>query len=738
MRLFAAQGIVAMLVTTTSFAPLAFAQESSTGANTGTGTGATPDVKNAPVTRPAGATPPAASAKPAGEAPRPRAATLSRPTATPARPQGAASEPGRFLIELRHVVEGSQVQGNRDRSFLHQGINQTFELSLFRNAPIWGTRRLEILAVGRYTDNPRVDPERNSLQRTYVKLTGQTFEATAGDGLVNYSRLTMNQNIKGFHFRKDAWENYRFFTTVGFFTDRWGSLYRDFNAFRDVTLDCTASLVGPPALPAPGCIESPVGSGLFTISPESPGKPYSRLSAGARAEKKIGQGWLALNWAHGKDLLQSLPEARVLCDDTSTGLRTVRIISPGCLTGETLVPEGNRPALEAFNNDVFGSDVNFDIRPWKMNVRAEGVLSWTSGGLPPTGASFTNFPCAAVPPIVGASVLDERCFEGQVGDYAIRFETSQRIGKLRWRTDYARFQPNFYSANARQIRDLQDFSVRGDYDLHRRYAVALSWRRSTDNMNGKRNYTNLVMSPEVRFAVRDLPWRWAQPLRLQVGYRQRSVETNGAPLPAEVRERRTRIPFLTVDYTAGPAQVTFDYEHRQDLDKVRPTLDANTDRFGFNIRSEHDWNSWDFRPFLRFEIERLKRNSTNNPALSPTDPLLIFPADFFNAFDTGRSIRGGFYLDAPRNFRMEAEFREFNAVLLSSSTGGVFYVNQGFKRPNWRAAFTWLVRNNEDRTVTAFFERSNNFFDPGDPSVADVKSFRETVIGGTLVLRFGR
>ncbi len=682
--------------------------------------------------------PPPASGETPAAAPPLRPAPSASSGAPPARPQSAATEPGRFLIELRHVVEGTQLQGNRGRSFLNEGINQTFELSLFRNAPIWGTRRLEILAVGRYTDNPRVDPERNSLQRSYMRLSGPSFEATAGDALANYSRLTMNQNIKGLHLRKDAREHYRFSTVVGFFADRWGALYRDFNAFRDITLDCATPLAGPPAQPAPGCIEFPVGSGLFAITPESPGKSYSRLSAGARAERKVGQGWFAFNWAHGKDLLQSLPEARVLCDDLATGLRTVRVISPGCLATETLVPEGNRPALEAFNNDVFGADLNYDIRPWKMNVRGEMVLSWTSGGQPPAGASFTNFPCAAVPPIVGASVLDERCFEGQVGDYAARFETSQRIGKLRWRTDYGRFQPNFYAANARQIRDLQDFSIRGDYDLHRRYAVALSWRRSTDNLNGQRNFTNLVMSPEVRFAVRDLPWRWAQPLRMQLGYRQRTVETNGAPLPAEVRERRTRIPFLMVEYNAGSAQISFDYEHRQDLDKVRPILDNNTDRFGFHYRSEHDFSGWDFRPFLRFEIERNKENSANNPALAATDPALVFPIDFFNAFDTGRSIRAGFYLDAPRHLRMEAEFREFNSVTLASSIGGVLYVNQGFKRPNWRGALTWLVRNNEDRAVTFFYERSNNFFDPGDPSVADVKSFRETVIGGTLVLRFGR
>jgi hypothetical protein len=67
-----------------------------------------------------------------------------------------------------------------------------------------------------------------------------------------------------------------------------------------------------------------------------------------------------------------------------------------------------------------------------------------------------------------------------------------------------------------------------------------------------------------------------------------------------------------------------------------------------------------------------------------------------------------------------------------------FYLNQGFKRPSWRAVLTYKIKNDENRLLNLFYQRFNNFFDPGDPFVVDLKSFRETVIGGSVILRFGR
>src|SRR6266852_6665175 len=313
--------------------------------------------------------------------------------------------------------------------------------------------RLEILGVGRYTTNPQVDPERNSLQRAYVRLQGPSFETNLGDALVNFSRLTFNQNVKGLTVSKKIVPHLKFTGPVGYFVARWGSLSRAYSFFRDLT--------GPP-------------------NPLSPGKPYSRFVAGTRVEQQFGRSsWLAANWSHGKDLQQSLPDATLACVD-SGGVITIQPLSSGCssvIPVATEIPGFRRPSPEAINNDVLSADTNLEYAPWHFGIRGEFAYSWTSGGTPPAGVNATvactdatgmisirlanpgcllgetvvpgsgNFACAPQPPVFGASVLDARCFSGQVGDWAGRLEAHERIKKLTLRTDYSRFEPNFFSAN---------------------------------------------------------------------------------------------------------------------------------------------------------------------------------------------------------------------------------------------------------------------------------------------------
>jgi hypothetical protein len=310
------------------------------------------------------------------------------------------------------------------------------------------------------------------------------------------------------------------------------------------------------------------------------------------------------------------------------------------------------------------------------------------------------------------------------------------------RTDYSRFEPNFFSANARQIRDLQDFSVRGEYELTRNVSVIGSWRRSNDNLNGERNFTNVVRAPEGRLVFRDLSFY--RRMAIEVGYRERNLDTQGTPGPLDVQKRSTRIPFITVTVPAHLANITFDYEHRHAMNAVTPQLSTDTDRFAIGYRAHYSWDRWEFSPTARFEIERLDKHAPVNAAVSPTDITLLFPADFFSAFDTNRTIQAGFLLDTPRYIRIEGSYREFNGLALSPLEVSAqfnpqlpfLYFNQGFRRPSWRAAVTYKIGNDENRTVTAFYVRTNNFFPTGDPTVTDSRSFRETVIGGSIVLRF--
>jgi hypothetical protein len=621
-----------------------------------------------------------------------------------------------MYFELRYTVDGTDIQGNRERSFLHEGINHTAEFSFFSNEQIGRNRRFEALGIGRYTNNPQVDPERNSLQRGYLRWRGPSFEVNLGDALVNYSRLNFSQNMRGLHVWKNILPRLRVTGTVGFFTDRWGSLYRDYTNFRDLT--------GPP-------------------NPLSPGKPYTRFVAGARLEQKFGRAnWIAANWSHGKDLQQSLPDATLACESSVDASVTIRPISTGCLASEAELVGFRRPAPVAINNDVISADSYLELKPLRLSVRGEFAYSWTSGGTPPPQAVSSNFVCAPQSPVFGASVLDERCFTGQVGDWAGRLEARERIGRFNWRVDYSRFEPNFFSANASQIRDLQDFTFRGEYELSRKVSVVGSWRRSNDNLNGLRNFTNVVRAPEGRLVIRELPFY--RRMIVEAGYRERNLDTPGTPGPLDVQKRSTRIPFASLNLPIGPTQISFDYEHRHEMNAVTPQLATDTDRFAVGYRGRYSFNRWEFSPVARFEIERLNKDTPLNAALSPTDVTLLFPGDFFSAFDSNRTIRAGFILEAPRYIRIEGDYREFNGLALSPLRTSAqlnpqmpfLYFNQGFKRPIWRASVTYKIANDENRTVTAFYLRSNNRFPTGDPFVPDLRSFRETVIGGSVVLRF--
>lgn len=718
-------------------------------------------------------------------------------------------EPGQTNFEIRYDVQRVSVQGNTDRSFLHactrdqilpftpptrphicDSLNNVAEISFLNNVPVFGRYRFETSIVTRYTDNPRADPERESLQRGYLRLFGPDLEATLGDSLVNYSRLSLSQNIKGLNAWRQLGENVRVTGTLGFFTDRWGSLYRHFTDFRDITLDCqrastlgTPPPPGPPFVAAAGCIEEPRGSQLFSPSPSNPFKPYSRLVGGFRIERKAGKnGFVALNYSRGKDLLSTLPDALITCADLLTSAHRIADIGTGCTVGESEVQGARFSSPEAANNHVITFDTAFDIKPWRMRVVGEVAYSLTAGGNPPATAiaTPTSFACSSQAPVFGGAVMDSRCFTNFVADPAYRAEVTQRIGKLNWRIDYSRFQPNFSSANARQIRDLQDFNARGDYQFFKQLGLTISWRRSNDNLNGKRNYTSIVRAPEIRLTFRDLPiYRRAV---LEVGYRERNLDTAGTPLDTcvtlppvppvvppppvvttkrpsnpgclvteqrqstEQRLRSTRIPFFSLALPVGSTSVTFDYEHRHDIDAVVRQNSSDTDRFAFGFRGNYTWGGWDVYPSFRYELERLAKITPINPALAPTDPTLIFASDFFGAHDTSRSFNAQLQIEAPRYFRFEGTYREFNSISLSTLKASAaydplqnfYYFNQGFRRPYWRAAMSYKFRNDENRLFTVYYERGNNFFDTGDPFVTDLKSFRETIIGGTILFRFRR
>lgn len=209
-------------------------------------------------------------------------AAPGQPPAEKKDQQGAAPKPSTPAAESQQFyevkvganrtwIEQPSTAGQPALSFLTPGDNVTADLTILEDQT-FGTRRFQFLSILRSNNDPRVDPEQNSLQRGYIKLTTPNWDWSLGDTLVSYSRLTYNQNIKGLSITRKFGNRFRLAGNGGVFTDRWGSIWKD---------------------------------GLL-------GKPYTRMVAGGRAEFQVSKDKvIGLNFSHGRDMESSIrPDLR--------------------------------------------------------------------------------------------------------------------------------------------------------------------------------------------------------------------------------------------------------------------------------------------------------------------------------------------------------------------------------------------------------------------------------------------
>ena len=194
------------------------------------------------------------------------------------KPQAAGFDVGnattagqdQVLGEFRLMSGYSEIGGDPTRSFHTPGANDLAEFNYFEDHTFLLSHRLQVLSSFRATDDPSIDPEHDSLQRAYVRLYGPRDEIIVGDTLVNYSRLSFNQNIKGISDTFKVGDNWKISDVAGVFIDRWGSLYKPFSAL--------------------------------------PGRPYLSFVAGARIERKLFKNSsLGLNFSSSNDEVDSLP-----------------------------------------------------------------------------------------------------------------------------------------------------------------------------------------------------------------------------------------------------------------------------------------------------------------------------------------------------------------------------------------------------------------------------------------------
>lgn len=700
--------------------------------------------------------PPAAPSKP----PEAKETTEARPTPDkPATPSGTAAaapatEEDQFFVELKYGVNGTDLKGNKERSFLNEGVNHISDLSTFMTRG-WGIRRLETLSIFRYTDDPRVDPERNSLQRTYARLTGPGFELAWGDHLVSYSRFTFNQNIKGLNARKDfelPWPwlgTLRLIGTGGVFTDRWGALFRD-----------------------PGVFTDP----RRTPDPRFPSKPYTRVVLGGRAEYKLEDSvTLAFSYSQGSDVIRSLPrEAQISpVNNQVFGIDTTILLGRNFrLAGEV-----------AYSLTQFDARFQPDKRR-DYGLRGELSHRWRGFSW---RAEYTLF----MPNFF--SVNARQVQDLQDGSLRATLDLSRFVSlqaAYRRTNDNLPGQPVLVLAPDPVSGELRPRLLTNGGRSILCPATAISSGSSFCQAQGPlfqetlflfgkivdiagNTMTTVLALPEARLTLRGLPGprRW----QVNLGYRERAFSTSNdgqfdittQRLPGTstdivvktplFRERVTKIPFLDFTFSMPSGALTFGYEYRRNRDRVRRDNSTFTHRVAGGYSGTWYLGRWGVSPRVRYEAERASKQVGLEPVDDPvTQNRLLDPASnlplvaTFSGGDLTRSIQGSFTIDFPKYFSLEAHYRGLSGELLTGFASGNFFSlssggfsqiafgNGGYRRPSFRAQLTFRIANDENRFITFVFERSVNTFSLPDPREADTKSFRENVAQVSLVWRFRR
>ncbi|MGE5726527.1 MAG: hypothetical protein ACM34G_15200, partial [Acidobacteriota bacterium] len=132
--------------------------------------------------------------------------------------------------EIRLMSRYTQLNGDVSRSFRVPGSNNLAEFNYFFDHGLGGTRRFQALSMYRSTDDKSIDPERNSLQKAFLRLYGPRDEYILGDALVNFSRLSFNQNVKGLATSWKLGQDWKLSGFYGIFIDRYGSLYKPYSS----------------------------------------------------------------------------------------------------------------------------------------------------------------------------------------------------------------------------------------------------------------------------------------------------------------------------------------------------------------------------------------------------------------------------------------------------------------------------------------------------------------------------
>lgn len=589
---------------------------------------------------------------------------------------GSTGNQDQELGEVRLMTRYSQIGGDaqgRARSFHNEGSNNLAEFNYFIDRSAFSGYRFQFLSMFRGTDDNSIDPERNSVQKGYVRLYNARNEFTFGDALVNYSRLTFNQNVKGVSVASRLTDRWKFSSVAGVFIDRYGSLFKD-----------------QPA----GCF--PAAGGTALNDPMC-GRPFTSFVSGARLEYALTR-----DSAVGFNL------------STSDDLAFTRRDQP---FNTSPLPAANRVG-------------SVDLKWQKGMFRMDSEFAYSATDFDTRGGACIA-PCDPRLPTPGL---------GLQSDWGGRFDASFRHHKWTFRGSYVRYQPNFASMNGRQIADLQDLLFRVSYDLTDFLAIDGTMRRSNDDLRGQNPYQKTLWGPEARLMFHDLPFY--RKAVVELGYRHRIIDghSGNVPLSGLVAgcvlgsnakmicvDRYLRQPYVELTLPISTTFLTVGYERRQSVDFLKAGGTSNTDRVYAGLRGIYDVGSWHLNPSLRYELERQGSRPGLDNVLPGGTPTAI---DLFLLRESNRLATASLYVETPRWFIVELQFRDNSATTLA-----------GYSRPSYRANVTYKIANDENKLLIFSFERNNNFYysDQYPPGgLLNPINFDERMAGVTFVYKFGK
>ena len=672
---------------------------------------------------------------------------------------GATSgEQDQQLGEIRLMSRYTQVGGGpqgQTRSFHIPGSNNLAEANYFLDRKWFGTSyRYQLLTMFRGTDDSSIDPEHNSVQKGYIRLYNARSEMIFGDALVNYSRLTFNQNIKGVSTANRLGQRWKLSTVGGVFIDRWGSLFRDQPLYTGNYTDPNTGVTGPAYF---GCYKPSYLSAsdtFVTLNDPQCGRPFTSVVAGARLEYALMRdSTIGFNFSSSDDLIGTRRP-----QDFNT--------SPN--------PAANRVGSVDFKiqKGMFRSEGEYAYSATNFDVRPGNCIPSTSVTYPAT------VPCDSRQPTNGL---------GFQAGWGGRLDSSYRHGKWSFRGSYIRFEPNFASMNARQIADLQDGQLRVSYDLISWLTVDGTMRRSNDDLKSQKPYQLTIWEPVGRLIFHDLPFY--RKAVFEVGYRERfldgssptafyTVDTSGTKTlltgcslsssggGMSCVDRTVRQPYAELDLPVGTTFLTFGYERRQSMDHLKPSGSSNVNRFYLGARGIYDFGGWHLSPSVRYDLERDTHRLDPDTFVSLTqagtltqyiNPLELLYLDH----DNNRLATGSLYVEAPKWFILELQFRDASAT---AATPGTLTVAcpagvtgpcvqsvagpAGYSRPSYRAQVTYKIANDENKLMIFSFERNSNFYfaGPSDQNptgylpggVLNPINFDERIMGVTFVYKFGK